>query len=70
MSSDEFIGIFRQPTLSTPMSQETYLSRKDNQLFITENTFPVEMATRNKRKLAALYKENGEEHLGRNLEQN
>ena len=37
-------------------------SIKDNQFFLTENTFPVEMATRDKRTQAALNKENGEEH--------
>ena len=41
-----------------------------NQLLITEDTFPVEMATRNKRKLAALNKENCEEHPRSNLAQN
>ena len=46
-------------------------SRKHNQIFITENTFPEEMATlRNKKKLAALNKENCEEHPGSNLAQN
>ena len=45
-------------------------SRKDNQLFSTENTFPVEMATRNKKKLAAWNKENCEEHPRRILAQN
>ena len=45
-------------------------SRKYNQLFITENTFPVEMATRNKRKQAALNKENCEEHPRSPLAQN
>ena len=46
-------------------------SRKDNRLFITQNTFPEEIATlRNKKKLAALIKDNCEEHPGRNLAQN
>ena len=46
-------------------------SRKDNQLFITETTFPEEKATlRNKRKLAGLNKENCEEHPRWNLAQN
>ena len=47
-----------------------FLSRKNHQLFITENTLPVEMATRNKKKLAALNKENCEEHPRSNLAQN
>ena len=45
-------------------------SRKNNNLLITENTFPVEMATLSKRKLAALNRKNCEEHprnkLGKN----
>ena len=45
-------------------------SRKDNQLFTTENTFPEEMATQNKRKLATLNKENCEELPRSNLAQN
>ena len=48
-----------------------FFSKKDNHLFITENTFSVEMATlKNKRKLAALNKENCEEHPRSNLAQN
>ena len=46
------------------------LQQKDNQLLISENAFPVEMATRNKRKLAALNKENCEEYPRSNLAQN
>ena len=46
-------------------------SRRDNRLFITENTFPEEMATlRNKRKLAALNTENCEEHPRNNMARN
>ena len=37
---------------------------------MTENTNPVVMATRNKRKLAALNRENCEEHPMSNLAQN
>ena len=44
--------------------------KKDNPILITENAFPVEMATRNKRKLAALNKENCEERPRSNLTQN
>ena len=43
--------------------------KKDIQLLITENTFPVEIATRNRRKLAALNIENCEEHPRSNLAQ-
>ena len=43
---------------------------KYNQLLITEKIFPVEMTTTNKRKLAALSKENCEEHPRSNLAQN
>ena len=43
--------------------------KKDNHLFNTENTFPVEMATRNKRKLADSNKENCEEHSRSNVAQ-
>ena len=46
------------------------LPYKDTQLLITEYTFPVEMATRNERKLAALIEENGEEHPRCNLARN
>ena len=52
------------------MSNSIFPSRKDNQSIITENTFPVEMTTRIKRKLAALNKENCEEHPRSNLAQN
>ena len=44
--------------------------KKDNQLLITENAFPVEMATRIEKKLAALNKENCEKHSRSNLAQN
>ena len=44
--------------------------KKDNQLLIIENAFPVEMATRNKKKLAALNKKNCEEHPRSNLARN
>ena len=44
--------------------------KKDIHLFISENTFPVEMATRNETKLAALIKKNCEEHPRNNLAQN
>ena len=47
-----------------------FTSRKNNQLFFTENIFPQEMATQNKRKLAASNKENCEEHPRSNLAQN
>ena len=47
-----------------------FLSGKYNQLFITGIHFSVEMATRNKRILAALNKENCEEHPRSNLAQN
>ena len=51
--------------------QFDFPSRKDNQLFITGNTFPKEMATvRNTRKLAELNKENCEEHPMSNLAKN
>ena len=39
-------------------------------MLITENAFPVEMTTRNNGKLAALSKENCEEHPRSNLAQN
>ena len=44
--------------------------KKDNQLLITENSFSVEMATTNKKKLANLNKEKCEEHPRSNLAQN
>ena len=44
--------------------------KKCNHFLITENASPVERATRNKRKLAALNKENCEEHPRNNLAQN
>ena len=47
-----------------------FFPRKDNQLFISENTFLVELATRNKKKLAALNKENRGEHPRSKLAQN
>ena len=51
--------------------QFDFSSRKNNQLFISEKHISVEMATfRDKRKLAALNKENCEEHLRSNLAQN
>ena len=46
------------------------LSPKKQSINIIENAFPVEMATRNKRKLAASNKENCEEHARSNLAQN
>ena len=50
--------------------QSDFPSRKNDHLLITEDTFPVEIATLNKRKLAALNIENCEEHprskLGKN----
>ena len=46
-------------------------SRKDNQLFITDNTFAIEMATlTNKKRMAALNKEKCEEYPRSNLAQN
>ena len=47
-----------------------FLSRKYNQLYITEKHFFVEMATRNKEKLAALNKKNCEEQPSSSLAQN
>ena len=48
-----------------------FLSRKDNEILISEDTFPEEMAIlRNKKKLAALNKYNCEEHPRNNLAQN
>ena len=44
--------------------------KKDNQFLITEDTFTVEMATWNRRNLAALNKGNCEEHPRSNLAQN
>ena len=64
-----FIIIF--PLLKSVNTNLIFPSRKDNQLFITENTFPEEMATlRNKRKMAALNKENCEKHPRSNLAEN
>ena len=66
-----FFLLFGSPLLKTVNSNLIFPSRKDNQLFITGNTFPEEMATlRNKRKLAALNKENCEEHPRSSLTQN
>ena len=46
-------------------------SAKNNQVLLTDHYFsPKEMTTRNKRKLAALNKENCEEHPRSNLTQN
>ena len=50
--------------------QSDFSFKKDNQAFITEKISPVEIATRNKRKLAALIKENCEEHRRGNLARN
>ena len=51
--------------------QFDFPSRKQSQLLVTDNTFPIEMAIlRNKSKLAALNKEKCEEHLRSNLVQN
>ena len=47
-----------------------FLSRKNNQIYITEKHFFVEMATRNKKKTAALNKENCEEQSRSILAQN
>ena len=44
--------------------------KKDNQFLINKNAFNVEMATRNKTKLAAINKENCHEHLRSNLAKN
>ena len=51
--------------------QFDFPSRSDNQFFITEKDFSVEIATlRNKKNLAALNKEKCEEHPRNNLAQN
>ena len=59
------------PLLKFVKSKLIFSSRKDNQLFITENIFPVEMETlRYAKKLAALKQENCEEHPRSNLAHN
>ena len=50
-------------------TQVDFPSTKDNQILTADDYFPEKMTTRNKRKLAALNKENCEEHPRRNLAQ-
>ena len=46
------------------------LSKKDNQVLTADKCFSEKTATRNKKKMAALNKENCEEHPRSNLSQN
>ena len=58
---------FHYGKLYTPI----WISLQENTiLFVTENTFPVEMASQNKTKLAALKQKNCEEHPSSNVAQN
>ena len=56
--------------LTTENTNLIFLQENTINYLSLKNTFPVEMATRNKRKLAALNEENCEEHPRSNLAQN